>query len=243
MNRYKQIHKKTKNLSLLLVEDHESSRKELEDMLNDYFSTVVSCENGEEALHAYKNYFDSNQCYFDIVMSDIQMPIMNGIELTEALKDINKKQDIIILSAHQDGHYLVPLINLGASKFIDKPISYDLLLDMLEDVIDENPKKEEKEKKKFLNLGDDYIWDFEHSVAMRNQEIIHLTNMEYKIFKILIDSGIHICKTEYLINEVYAKNIEINHENLKNVISRMRKKFPMQLIETVYGSGYRLALP
>jgi len=239
MNRYKQIHKKTKDLSLLLVEDHESTRQKLEEVLNGYFLTVVSCEDGEEALDAYTNYYNTNQCYFDIVLSDIEMPKMNGVKLSKALKDINKEQKIIILSAHQDGHYLVPLINIGANKFIEKPIDYDILLEMFETLSEDRVLVEQKT----LNLGDNYIWDFEHSLVMRDEDVVHMTSLEITILKILIDSGKYICKTEHITSIVYGSDTKINYENLKNVISRMRKKLPIQLIETVYGSGYRLILP
>ena len=125
------------------------------------------------------------------------------------------------------------------NKFIHKPIDYTILLEMLETLSEDGSLSEQKT----LNLGDDYIWDFEHSLVMRDKEVVHLTTLEITILKILIDFGKYVCKTEYLTNKIYGSDTKINYENLKNVLSRMRKKLPKQLIETVYGSGYRLVLP
>ena len=68
---------------------------------------------------------------FDLVISDIEMPIMDGIALTAAIRKINETQKVLVLSAHTESDYLLKLLNLGIRKFILKPIDYDEFLETL----------------------------------------------------------------------------------------------------------------
>ena len=121
----------TKDLSVLFVEDHEDTRENTSEILRNFFHTVDSVENGEVGLKQYKNYYDYNSKHYDIVLSDIYMPRMNGVSLVEYIYGINSKQKVLILSAYDDSKYLLPLINLGIEQFIQKPIDYQDLLQSL----------------------------------------------------------------------------------------------------------------
>ena len=118
----------TSNLSILFVEDHDDLRVNTTSILKSIFKTVDSCTNGKEALKQYNKYKDENSSTYDIVLSDISMPYMNGIELTENIYKENPSQSIIILSAYDETEYLLKLINLGIEQFIKKPIDYQELL-------------------------------------------------------------------------------------------------------------------
>ena len=109
----KEILKYTKNLSILFVEDHDELRKNTSEILKSFFHTVHSAKDGKVALEKYNEYYELNSKYYDIILSDIQMPNINGVELTSKLYKINPSQLLIILSAHDDSKYLMPLINLG----------------------------------------------------------------------------------------------------------------------------------
>jgi len=90
------------------------------------FATVIVADNGNDALNLYREYYDKNQKYIDIVLTDIEMPKMDGIELSEKIMQINKEQDIIVISAYTDTKHLIKLINIGVAQFITKPIETEI---------------------------------------------------------------------------------------------------------------------
>jgi len=112
----------TKKLKVLYVEDDKSLLEEMKDVLEQFFLEVVIATDGEEGLKLY------NDLSFDIVISDIQMPRMDGITLSKEIKQINKDQEIIIISAYNDSDKLLSLIQISISDFILKPMEFEQLL-------------------------------------------------------------------------------------------------------------------
>ncbi|MBN2894636.1 MAG: response regulator [Campylobacterales bacterium] len=106
-------------LRLMLVEDEATSRLELSKSLAFVFDEVISCENGQEALDAYRLNAP------DIILTDLHMPILDGIALCEQIRAINEEQIIIAFSAYDDASHLIRLINTKVSGFISKPIRFE----------------------------------------------------------------------------------------------------------------------
>ena len=123
-----------KDLSLLLVEDNTSLRNDMAELLGDIFKTVTVAYDGSNALTLYKEYYINHDKNFDLVITDIEMPVMNGVELSKAIYARNKHQQIIVLSAHTDSQYLLSLINLGIARFLTKPINNDEFIHTLHHV-------------------------------------------------------------------------------------------------------------
>lgn len=113
---------------VLYVEDDITVSSKVSKMFQEIFIVVDVAMNGVEGLEQYKNYFDENNTFYDIVISDINMPKMNGIELSKHIKNINPSQEIFIISAHNESNILQELINIGISTFIHKPIKLEELL-------------------------------------------------------------------------------------------------------------------
>ena len=129
MNLAKNLANTAKPLTILYVEDHEKTRNDNDTLLSKFFGTVISAEDGEEAFSYYQKYKP------DIILTDINMPNMNGIELIKAVFDINPKQPIAVISAHSESNYLLELINLGIEKFLLKPIDLEKLLLLLNEMV------------------------------------------------------------------------------------------------------------
>lgn len=104
-----------KDLNIIIVEDDKELNLQLVELLEVFFKEVNFAYNGTDALTLYKNK------KYDIVLSDIKMPSMNGIKLSQELININKTQSIIVLSAHTEINYIVDLIDIGIKQFIPKP--------------------------------------------------------------------------------------------------------------------------
>ena len=138
-----------KNISILYVEDEEIIRDGLEPVLKYLSDELYVAKNGEEGFEKFKEYNP------DIIISDIKMPKMSGIDMVKNIKKIDKKQHVIFTTAHSESGYFLDAINLHVDGYILKPID----LDVLEDKIDEiktiiNLKRAYKQQEKELKQKD-----------------------------------------------------------------------------------------
>lgn len=115
MNIFKELKEFAKELTLLIVEDDTALNAELYELSKLFFLDVKTACDGAKALEIYK------KGSIDIVLSDITMPVMNGVELCKKIKVLNQDQAIIVLSAHNEVEYFVELIDIGIRQFIHKP--------------------------------------------------------------------------------------------------------------------------
>jgi len=146
MNDIKKVYENSQNLNILYVEDDLNLNQETFDIFEDLFNTVDSALDGKEGFEKYIKFYQDNKSYYDIIITDINMPKLNGIELIKKIQEINQNQEFIVISAHNDSDKLMNLIDLGVNHFILKPISYNKLIDTLFKVSSllENKKIEEK---------------------------------------------------------------------------------------------------
>ena len=134
----------TKNLTILYVEDDVGLQYQTEKLFNILFKKVVTANNGLDALNIYKKE------PFDIVITDIKMPLMDGVTLTSEIKKIDADQAVIVASAYNDTEYLLDFINLNIKQFIQKPIDmknmlhiiYDVSKNIVNEMLVENYRKE-----------------------------------------------------------------------------------------------------
>lgn len=116
-------------MKILYVEDDKEIQENFADILTMKYEEVYVAQNGLEA----KELFD--RISPEVVISDINMPLMNGIELGRYIKSVNKHVYLIYTTAHSETHYLVDAINLGADKFLLKPITMSLIEDLFDTVL------------------------------------------------------------------------------------------------------------
>ncbi|EQB35509.1 transcriptional regulator [Sulfurimonas hongkongensis] len=238
----KEILKYTKNLSILFAEDHDDLRQSTTEILKSFFKRVDSVSDGKSALLKYKEYQEETSSYYDIVLSDIQMPNINGVELTSKLYEINPSQLLIILSAHDDTKYLLPLINLGIEQFVKKPIDYQELLRALlnsSKKANQTPTSSQAVSPN-IQLSTDVVFDRVNSSLIENGKTIYLTKYEI-IFMQLLSSKIG----KIYSNEDIAKKYEelqesLDIQNIRKLVSKLRKKLPANSLESIYGVGYRI---
>ncbi len=115
-----------KHLTVLICEDDVEVGLELKGLLQIFFKQVFLAKDGEEALVLYKK----NRC--DIVISDINMPKISGVELSREIRSLNKQQVIIILSGQLESNF-INLIDIGIQSLVSKPPQMD---DFLQKILD-----------------------------------------------------------------------------------------------------------
>jgi len=233
-----------KKISVLFAEDDINISRELGDLLKDIFYYVDVVNNGEDAILKYNSYYKENDKYYDLIITDIQMPKMNGIDLIKNIYQITNTQKIIVLSAHNEPEYLIELLNIGITQFILKPINYDNFLDVIYKISKDiyEHKNKDMKKEKIIKLSMDIKWDTENQQLYVNNELFKLTKKEFLLIKLLLKNPEKTYKNEEIMVYLWEDELEKDPDitNLKNLISRLRKKLPNLNIENIYSFGYRI---
>ena len=130
-------------ITILYVEDEEEIRNNTKRPLEYLCDKLILAQDGKEGLELYKQYDP------DIIVSDIKMPNMNGIDMTKAIKEINPNQYIIFTTAHSESSFFMEAIDMQVDGYILKPIDYELLENKIENIkeqIDIKLKNKQQEK-------------------------------------------------------------------------------------------------
>ena len=151
------LRKICKNIKVLYVEDDKNISEQIQRLLKKIFTKIDVEENGYQGIQNYQK----NR--HDIVITDISMPVMNGIEMSKEIKRVNSEQSIIVTSAHNDIEYLTRLIEIGVDKFILKPIDINSFISSIakvavniyrekrEAILEKKIKEQEELQAKILN--------------------------------------------------------------------------------------------
>ena len=127
MSKFDHILEKTKNLVVLYVEDDLVVREATKLLLDNFFKEIIVADDGEAGLLTYTTY----KSKIDLIISDIEMPKMNGLEMIEAIRKIDNNIPIIIATAFTDDKYFLKAEELNVDKYFPKPINLDSVIDVL----------------------------------------------------------------------------------------------------------------
>ncbi|MFA6144889.1 MAG: HD domain-containing phosphohydrolase [Sulfurimonas sp.] len=192
-----------KGMSVLYVEDEALIRENNKVFLDTIFSEVETASNGVEALKLY------SQKAFDIVITDIIMPVMNGVVMVRKIKELNPNQPIIITSASEESSYLLELINLGVAQFLLKPIKTEQIISILNEVVN-NIYNQQKVDELTVQLKQDLL----HQTTLLEQykEVVDASSIVTKtnIYGKIIYANDQFCqKTGYSLNEILSNSHRI----------------------------------
>ncbi len=217
------------NLSLLYVEDDEIIRLNAVEYLSLYFKKVLQAVDGQEALELYER--DKP----DIIMSDIEMPRMSGLEMAKRIRKKDKAIPIIITTAFTDTHYMLQAIELQLVKYIIKPISSKKLqeaLNLLLEHLNINNIATIDKQKHYDSLNKCFIID---------KNIIKLTNKELKLLDLLAKNHHRVVRYEEIETHIWYDDY-MSMDALRALIRTLKKKLQGDYMENVSGFGYRLKL-
>ena len=117
---------KIKELKMLFVEDEPDLINIISTTLTKLNLNFLTANNGEEALELYKNNLD-----IDLIITDINMPKMNGLALIENVRDIDSSLPVIIMSAHTEQEYIKKAAQLGVTSYLLKPFDFIKFIDLV----------------------------------------------------------------------------------------------------------------
>ena len=117
-----QVHNYTKELKILFVEDDVDLLNKMASLFSNLFAEVQTAQNGLIGLQKFKRKLKETNKPFDLVITDISMPVMNGVEMVKEIREIVPIQPVIVTSAHNESSYLIELLNVGINGFLLKPL-------------------------------------------------------------------------------------------------------------------------
>jgi len=106
-----------KEALILYVEDEKDIRHEMSEILSLDYENVIIAENGQDGLKMYQEHNP------DLVITDVQMPYMNGIDMSKAILEINKNAKIILITAFNEDSYISKAKEAGIKNYINKPVN------------------------------------------------------------------------------------------------------------------------
>ncbi len=117
-------------LDILYVEDDKALLQETSNILEKIFKRVETARSGAEGLLKF------TQNHYDLVITDIEMPDLNGLEMSQKIKEIDSQVPIVVISAYSNSSYLIEAINIGINYYVLKPILLPQLLSTLHSVVE-----------------------------------------------------------------------------------------------------------
>lgn len=214
-----------KEFKILLVEDEQNLAKLLKDAIAEHFYSFTIAANGKEGLEIFERISP------DIVITDIMMPDMTGLEMAQILRKKYPNLPIIILSAYSEKEKLLHAIDVGVVKYFIKPFDPDELLEYISSI-------SQKIGSKLYHLEENYLFNKTSKRLYQNGKYIPLTKREATFFSFVLESYDNIANTESLIK--YLWDDEVSHDRLRTFIRRLRNKTSKNLITTIKNQGYSI---
>ena len=237
MNNVLEVAKQTRSLVLLYVEDDSSVAVETVKLLENFFDKIVYAKNGKEGIEKF------NENHIDLIITDIQMPELNGLEMLKAIDLLGTNTPVIITTAHNEIEYYKNALNLNVQSYLLKPIKLESIIDIIKKILLEIEEKDQKNNKmnyliksnkKLIDIG--YQISHQKDYSQLLEEILigakelsgadggtlYIFNAEEKAleFKIFINTSlnVHYCDMD---DKVLWKPLKLynddNSTNKKNV--------------------------
>ena len=227
---FKELVKYCKNQNILYVEDDEDTLAQTSKMLLNYFNTVDTAINGEDGFDKFYTH------KYDMIFTDISMPHLNGLEMIEKIRAQNSTIPIAIFSAYDDSKYFLRAIELGIDGYILKPYNIAQLNKLIEKLISKNNQITED-----IYLEGGFIWDSNAKIISHQESnTTHkLTSKEILLIEYLVLHKNSIVQIRDLEEYLYDDILD-STKRIRNLISRLKSKLNFDIIESIYGYGYKL---
>ncbi len=216
-----------KNLSVLLVEDERDLAHLLQRAIGEHFRQFTLAYNGLEGLEVARVERP------DLVITDITMPQMNGLEMSATLHEERPDLPIIVLSAYSEKEYLLEAIDIGISKYLIKPFDPDELLEVICALV----RKLNKTRR--MPLMPPFSFDTGSKKLFRNGVMVRLSRRENLFIDHLLASP-NLFLTNDAIKNTLWDDPDASDERLRVFINRLRQKTDSRLIGNIVGQGYVL---
>ncbi|EFQ6284932.1 response regulator transcription factor [Campylobacter jejuni] len=217
-----------KELIILVVEDEVKTRESMINILSERFSKVIGAQNGDEGLKKFKKFKP------DLVITDIVMPIMDGLDMAREIKEISDDVPIVVLSAYSEKERLLRSIDIGIDKYLIKPVDIEELFKVLDYLIGEKI-----EANMLVKISEEYQFNKTKRTLICSGEEIVLTKKELAFISLLLKQP-----GALVLHEDIKKNVwigeHVSDTAVRTFIKRVRDKVGEDFIKNVPSLGYKI---
>ena len=223
-------------IKILLAEDDKNLGMILKAFLDAKGHSATLCANGEEALTAL------NAARFDLCITDIMMPVMDGFTLAKQIKASQPSMPLMFLSAKKEQEDILEGFRLGADDYITKPFSMDELLMRIQavyrrcSVVPETPST--------FRLGS-FTFDSPRHLLIKGDEVQKLTSKESDLLLLLCENKGNTLERSKALQTIWNEESYLNARSMDVYITKLRKYFkddPSVEIQNVHGVGFKLVV-
>lgn len=221
-----------KNLNILYIEDEASIKENVKKTLELFCDNVYD----EECIENAKKTLEKNR--IDIIISDINLPDISGIDFIKQLRMIDKTIPVIILSAYTDKNYLLEATKLKLVDYLTKPIDFKSLNSALNKCVDEILDN----SRYIISFKNNIQYNVLHKklIDSSNDKEIALTSKELTLLDLLIKNSNRVLSIDELKTSIWEDEFEATDSALKNLLNKLRKKIGKESIINISSVGYRL---
>lgn len=219
-----------KNLEILFVEDDEELSISMIESLNYLFKKVYHAKNGVEALSIYLTILP------DIILTDIKMDKMDGLELLQEIRKKDVTIPIVFLTSYSQQNFLFEAVNNSADGYILKPVDLDNMIQTLVKASSRNNFITQT-----ISLSPSIQYDILKKELTMDDTTIQLSTKEHLLLKLFI-RNINKPLTKEDINYYLYPLESVTDSAIKNLIARLRDKMNLNSIIYMKGAGWKLNL-
>ncbi len=226
------------NYRILLVEDEEHLRDTIKLNLELEGYSVIATGDGLDALNTIR------EGRFNLIILDIMIPTLNGLDVCERIRLENRDTPILILSAKNSSDDRVKGLKLGANDYLTKPFNLEELLLRVGILIKSGLKGTEKEKELYkYRFGENEV-DFSTFTVTNNKGSFQITKRETMLLKLLIEKKDQVVSREQILEKVWGYDVFPSTRTIDNFILAFRKYFEVdpknpKHLHSVRGVGYK----
>lgn len=223
---YKELEHKT----LLLVEDEKETAQALAKLLKKYFKQIFLAYDGQEGYDAYLLHRP------DVILTDIQMPALTGLQMIEKIRKNDREVVITILTAYNDPTFMQSGAKLRLDEYMIKPLDPQSVQSFLQKLNDIFCGEE-----KIVKIDEQSRYIYESKELVHKQQSIRLTYSEIELLELFLKHSGKPVKYEQIESALY-KGEPPSDNAIKVLVSRLRRKAPFLEIQNISNIGYKLAL-
>ena len=218
---------------ILIVDDEPDIRELIEYNLKKEGYQVYTATNGQEAVTEAKRVLP------DLIILDIMMPKMDGIEACRILRTMNefKNTFMVFLTARSEEYSEIAGFNVGADDYIAKPIKPRALTSRVNAILRRNVQAESEEDNK-LEIAD-LVIDREAFLVFRNGERITLAKKEFELLYLLASKPGKVYTRDVILKNIWEESVIVTNRTIDVHIRKLREKLGDRYVSTVKGVGYK----
>lgn len=217
-------------VKILIIDDEEDIREILSYNLNKEGYSIQTAENGEKGLALLKDFKP------ELVILDVMMPGMDGIEVCDAIRNSPGYEQTLIcfLTARNEDYSQIAGLDAGADDYVSKPVRPKVLISRISALLRRKGMISPEEVS-----DSDLVINRDKYIVEKEGEIIHLPRKEFELLALLASRPDHVFERDTILDKVWGSDIVVGDRTIDVHIRKLREKIGDHYIKTIKGIGYK----